>query len=428
MSPIAIKLIDFRLFFYSLACIMKVKRKEDLMTWAFSHIKPPISYVRYIEKKGLRPIHDPFIQQKSEYTKSLSLNNQTPIKSSLSFDPDPPNNNPCFNFDHWKSSGNHTKAREENTIKSSLSFDPDPPNNNPCFNFDHWKPMEDHVQAREKKKHGEQTIHAVVAGVADKCFQIKLPGEKEMNELELQSLAISANRQKILKLDVLRCEKQIKNIKTKSLQNKILELQRKDIENQSLEASTKALPSVIKKAVKALSKQGGISPRIAREHISVCTAIAIPSPMVPLRNDKNRIKAHLRWLLVDQLLQIEETCKKEIKYKKKKGHLNIDGTVNVCYTTSKLNHTSRSTDHIFKELEKPIETGIIHCQAPQWQEELEVGVERTAKKVASSIITERWKDKISRKNRRENKIQLKLKVKKETLPQTSVQTDMFQPD
>ena len=362
------------------------------MTWAFPHIKPPVSYVRYIEEKKLRPIHDPFLQQENfQYTQSLSSNCQTPIKNSLPFDP--PN-----------------KKKESS------------------FNFDHWKPPENHVQAREEEEQGKETIRAVVAGVVNKFFQIQIPGKKEMNDLELQNLEILANRQKIFKLDVLRCEKQTKKIKTKSLQNKILEIQRKDIENQSLEASTKALPSVIKKAVKALSKRGGVTPRIAREHISVCTLIAIPSPMVPLRNDKNRIKAHLRWLLVDHLLQIEETCKREIQYKKKIGNLNIDGTVNVCYTAGRLNHASRATDHIFKELETPIETGILHCQAPQWQEELEAGVERAAKKVASSIITERWKDKTSRKNRRENKIQFKLKVKKETLPQTSVQTDMFQPD
>ena len=233
-----------------------------------------------------------------------------------------------------------------------------------------------------------------------------------MNNLELQSLEILANRQKMFHLDFLRCEKRTKKIKTKSLQNKVLELQRKDIDNQSLEASTKALPSVIKQAVKALSKRGGVTPRIAQEHLSVCTLIAIPSPMVPLRSDTNRIKAHLRWLLVDQLLQIEETCKREIKYKKKIGNLNIDGTVNVCYTTGRLNHTSRVTDHIFEELQTPIETGILHCQAPQWQEELETGVERTAKKVAASIITERWKDKTSRKNRRENQFELKRKKKR----------------
>nr|WKT07372.1 hypothetical protein [Klebsormidium nitens]WKT07373.1 hypothetical protein [Klebsormidium nitens] len=226
-----------------------------------------------------------------------------------------------------------------------------------------------------------------------------------MNNLELQYLEILANRQKMFQFDVLRCEKGTKKIKMKSLQNKILEVQRKDIENQSLEASTKALPGVIKQAVKTLSKRGGVSPRIAQEHISVCTLIAIPSPMVPLRSDKNRIIAHLRWLLVDQLLQIEETCKREIQYKKRIGYLNIDGTLNVSYTTGRLNHMSRTTHDIFKELQAPIETGILHCQAPQWQEELEAGVERTGKKVAASIIAERWKDQTARKNRRENKIE-----------------------
>lgn len=103
-----------------------------------------------------------------------------------------------------------------------------------------------------------------------------------MNNLELQYLEILANRHKIFQFDVLRCEKGTKKIKMKSLQNKILEVQRKDMENQSLEASTKALPGVIKQAVKTLSKRGGVSPRIAQEHISVCTLIAIPSPMVPL--------------------------------------------------------------------------------------------------------------------------------------------------
>jgi hypothetical protein len=359
------------------------------MTWAFPHIKPAISYVQYIEKKTVRPIHDPLIQQQNfQYTHSLSSNCKTSIKNCLSSEP-------------------------SNKNKES------------CFNVDHWKPPESHSQAREEQEQGKETIRAVVAGVVNKYFQI--PGKKEMNELELQYLQILANRQKIFKLDVLRCEERTKEIKTKSLQNKILELQRKDIENQSLEASTKALPSVIKQAVKALSK-GGVTPQIAQEHISVCTLIAIPSPMVPLRGDKNRIKAHLRWLLVDKLFQIEETCEREIQYKEKTDNLNIDGTVNLSYTIGKLNHASRATDHIFEELQTPVETGILHCQAPEWQEELEAGVERTAKKVAASIIAERWKDKTSRKMKRENKMKLRLKIKKEDLPQQSVQTDMFEVD
>lgn len=101
--------------------------------------------------------------------------------------------------------------------------------------------------------------------------------------------------------------KKIKKIRIQSLQNKVFELRRKNIENQSLEALTKALPSVIKQAVKVFSKRGAVTPRIAQEHISVCTLIF---PMVPLRSDKNRMKAHLRWLFVDKLLQLEETCQK----------------------------------------------------------------------------------------------------------------------
>ena len=97
------------------------------MTWAFPHIKPPISYVRYIEEKKWRPIHDPLIQeQKFQHTQSLFSNCKTPIKNFLSFDP--PN-----------------KKKES------------------CFNFDHWNPPENHAQAREDEEQGKETVRAVVA-------------------------------------------------------------------------------------------------------------------------------------------------------------------------------------------------------------------------------------------------------------------------
>lgn len=80
---------------------------------------------------------------------------------------------------------------------------------------------------------------------------------------------------------------------------------------------------------------------------------------------------------------------------------------------------------VWEETQPALENSVIHCQAAQWQKELEAGIERAAKKVAASIITERWKDKTGRKQRRENKIQLRLN---DTLSQINVQTDIFELD
>nr|WKT07907.1 hypothetical protein [Klebsormidium sp. LDpt]WKT07908.1 hypothetical protein [Klebsormidium sp. LDpt] len=366
------------------------------MAWAFPHIKPPVPYIRYLEKPKVRPIHDSFVeQQKLQDNQYLSASYKITVKNSLFFER--PDKNESLN-----------KNKESS------------------FHLNHWKQSEGNNKTpREEEELGKATVHALAAGLADKCLQVKFSGKKEMKDLEIQNLVISASRQKIFKLDVLRWEKGTKKIKTKSLQNRILELQRKDIENQSLEASTNALPSVVKQAVEVFFKPGGVTPRIAKEYISTCTLIAIPSPMVLLQNDKDRIRAELRWLLVNHLLQLEEICAKEIKYKKKRGDLNINRRVNLCYTKVRLNHTIRTMNDVWEETQPALENSVIHCQAAQWQKELEAGIERAAKKVAASIITERWKDKTGRKQRRENKIQLRLN---DTLSQINVQTDIFELD
>jgi len=220
----------------------------------------------------------------------------------------------------------------------------------------------------------------------DKSETLKNKTETTMYESETENhkMDILTKRKDIFGMSVDFYEGTVNQIQTRHLKFTAITLQNKDVDEQSFENSTQALPGLLDNACKYFSQP--IKPQYAQDQLSLLIGIMCPNPLVGAKTDKDRIWQFLRLEGTQACLWVEEAFEQEKDINKK---LNAKKKIHFFRTRNRLNYVNRVFKKIWQELKSQIENGDIHCNYPDWQQELKAGIERTASSELARIKTRR---------------------------------------
>ena len=225
----------------------------------------------------------------------------------------------------------------------------------------------------------------------DKSETLKNQAEAIMYNFEAENHKMDAllKRKDIFRVSIDFYTEIVNQISTKRLKFMATTLQSTDVAEQSFDNSTQALPGLLDNACKSFSQP--IKPGYARDQVSLLIGIMCPNPLVDAKTDKEKIWQFLKLEGTQACLWVEEAFEQEKAINKK----DVEEKIHFFRTRNRLNYVNRVFKKIWQELKPEIENGDIHCNYPDWQQELKAGIERIASSELGRIKTRRGQNQLA---------------------------------